>query len=60
MSYIAPAEFAMSEFMTDLAVPNPAFQVEHGAPLLKRDPVKFWKGVSLLLALAVVALLLAH
>lgn len=51
---------AMSEFMTDLAVPNPAFQVERGAPLLERDPVKFWKGVSLLLALAVVALLLAH
>ncbi|MGD9841913.1 MAG: protein kinase [Steroidobacteraceae bacterium] len=51
---------AMSEFIHDLRVPNPRFQLARQAPLLERDPVLFWKGVSLLLALSVVALLISR
>jgi len=47
---------AMSELMDDLTVPNRRFQVERHAPLLERDPVLFWKGISLILFLIVVVL----
>jgi len=38
----------MSEFFGDLSTPNPALMRTH-APLLERDPVRFWRGLSLML-----------
>jgi len=38
----------MSEFFGDLSTPNPALMRTH-APLLERDPVSFWRGLSLML-----------
>ncbi len=48
---------AISEFVHDLRRPNPVFLRQERPPLLERDPVAFWRGLSLLL-LGVVALLL--
>ena len=48
---------AMSEFLHDLRVPNGRFDLQHEAALLERDPVLFWKMLSLILALVVVLLL---
>jgi serine/threonine protein phosphatase PrpC len=48
---------AMSEFVSDLRTPNPRFRRERYAPLLERDPVLFWKGLCLILAIALVAAL---
>ncbi len=48
---------AMSEFVSDLRTPNPRFQRERHAPLLERDPVLFWKGLCLILVIALVAAL---
>lgn len=47
----------LSEFLYDLRHPNPALVAGRRAPLIERDPLVFWKSLSLLLAL-VVALLL--
>lgn len=47
---------AMSEFLTDLRQPNPAFVPGRQTPLVERDPAAFWKAVSGLLALAVLIL----
>lgn len=49
----------LSEFMYDLRHPNKAFLSKTRAPLIERSPLKFWKGVSLILAAIVVALLFA-
>jgi serine/threonine protein phosphatase PrpC len=38
----------MSEFFGDLSTPNPSLMRTH-APLLERDPVSFWRGLSLML-----------
>lgn len=48
---------ALSEFVSDLRTPNPRFAHSDDTPLAVRDPVRFWQGVSLALAIAVVALL---
>lgn len=48
---------AMSEFVSDLRTPNPRFQHERHAPLLERDPVMFWKGLSLILAIVLLTVL---
>ena len=48
---------ALSEFTYDLRQPNKAFLNKVRPPLLERDPALFWKGVSLILAVAVVWLL---
>ncbi len=48
---------SLSEFTYDLAHPNPAF-LRESAPLLERDPTAFWRGLALLEALALLALLL--
>lgn len=37
-----------SEFAYDLSHPNPKFD-QHSIPLMERDPLLFWKGLSLLL-----------
>jgi len=46
-----------SEFAYDLRHPNKAFLSRTRPPLIERDPVLFWKGLSLILTLAVVILL---
>lgn len=51
---------ALSEFLYDLRHPNPAFTNTTRAPLLERNPLLFWKGLSLVLFIAVVALMLSH
>lgn len=47
----------LSEFLYDLRHPNQEFLQRTRPPLIERNPLVFWKGVSALLALAVVALL---
>jgi serine/threonine protein phosphatase PrpC len=46
-----------SEFAWDLRHPNQAFLSRTRPPLIERDPLLFWKGVSALLMVAVVILL---
>jgi hypothetical protein len=49
---------SLSEFIYDLRHPNQRFLNRTRAPLLERNPVFFWQGVSLVLALLVIHLLL--
>jgi serine/threonine protein kinase len=46
----------LSEFIYDLRHPNAVYLARTRRPLLERNPAAFWKGVSLLLAIALVAL----
>ncbi|NQY25548.1 MAG: bifunctional protein-serine/threonine kinase/phosphatase [Piscirickettsiaceae bacterium] len=39
----------MSEFESDLRKPNPQFLKEEQLPLLERNPLRFWKSMSVLL-----------
>lgn len=54
----------VAEFIYDLQHPNPDFQRRSRPPLAERNPVLFWKGVSLTLLLCLLASLgqavLAH
>ena len=47
----------ISEFLFDLRHPNKHFQNQTRPPLLERDPVVFWKGVSFILAVIIAILL---
>ncbi|WP_340124579.1 protein kinase domain-containing protein [Methylobacter svalbardensis] len=47
----------LTEFIFDLRHPNRAFLDKTRPPLLERNPLAFWKGVSFILALIIVALL---
>ncbi|AHL75403.1 protein kinase [Stutzerimonas stutzeri] len=47
----------LSEFVFELRKPNQAFLNKARPPLMERNPVLFWKGVSLALAIALVVLL---
>jgi serine/threonine protein phosphatase PrpC len=47
----------LSEFLYDLRHPNQEFLSRTKPPLIERNPLVFWKSVSALLAVAVVALL---
>ncbi len=49
---------ALSEFIFELRSPSPDMLKRAQLPLLERDPVLFWKVVSLVLAVVVIALLL--
>lgn len=51
---------ALSEFIYDLRHPNPAFLREGQAPLMERNPLLFWKGLSLILFVMLVILLGMH
>ncbi|MGV7032067.1 bifunctional protein-serine/threonine kinase/phosphatase [Methylobacterium symbioticum] len=51
---------ALSAFVHDLRHPNPSLPGVRRAALLERNPVLFWKLVSLALALTVLALLLSR
>lgn len=52
----------LSEFLYDLSYPNPKFTQNASQPLMKRNPLGFWKGLSALLLLAnlVLLYLLSH
>ncbi|KCZ86622.1 carbohydrate kinase [Hyphomonas hirschiana VP5] len=41
---------ALSEFLADLRAPNPRFLRERHAPLIERNPLRFWQGLCALLA----------
>ena len=45
----------ISEFMQDLRQPNKLFLAKTKPPLLERDPVMFWQGVSLILFVLLIA-----
>ncbi len=47
---------ALSEFLEDLRRPGPAFRAGHPVPLIARNPVRFWQGLSALLATLCIAL----
>jgi serine/threonine protein kinase len=47
----------LSEFLFDLRHPNKAFLNKPRPPLLERDPVIFWKGVSFILTIIIAILL---
>ncbi len=47
----------LSEFVHDLRHPNPAFTETRGVPLIERDPLLFWRGLSLVLGVTVIVLL---
>ncbi|HSH89151.1 MAG TPA: bifunctional protein-serine/threonine kinase/phosphatase [Ramlibacter sp.] len=51
---------SLSEFVHDLRHPNQAFLANTRPPLVERHPVRFWKGVSAMLGVMVLALLYAH
>jgi serine/threonine protein phosphatase PrpC len=48
----------LSEFVHELRHPSQAYLSRTRPPLLERNPVAFWRGVSLILAVVVVILLL--
>jgi hypothetical protein len=50
----------LSEFLYDLRHPNKAFLNKTRPPLLERNPVAFWQGVSFILAVIIAVLLLKH
>ncbi|MBL8367537.1 MAG: bifunctional protein-serine/threonine kinase/phosphatase [Candidatus Accumulibacter sp.] len=47
----------LSEFTHDLRHPNPALLKERATPLIDRNPLRFWQGLSFVLAVLVLALL---
>lgn len=47
----------LSEFIHDLRKPNARFMAQSRPPLLERDPVRFWQGVSMMLIVVIVYLL---
>jgi serine/threonine protein phosphatase PrpC len=47
----------LSEFMFDLRHPNKSFLQSAPAPLMERDPLLFWKGLSAVLFVVVLVLL---
>lgn len=53
---------AMSEFESDLIKPNPDYLREEQLPLLQRNPVGFWRSLSMLLLISnlVLVYLLTH
>jgi serine/threonine protein phosphatase PrpC len=46
----------LSEFIFDLRQPNAAFLSKTRPPLIERNPLLFWKGLSLILAVIIVIL----
>jgi len=49
---------ALTELYRDLTRPNPSFQIESFQPLIERDPLVFWRTLSLVLVLANILLLI--
>jgi len=50
----------LSEFLYDLRHPNAAFLLKDRAPLLERNPIFFWKVLSLILMFLIVILIATH
>jgi len=50
----------ISEFVHDLRQPNPGFMNKRRLPLIERNPIRFWKGLALILFLIIVFLLSTH
>ncbi len=50
----------LSEFVFDLRQPNKAFLNRPHPPLIERNPLVFWQGLSFILAVIIVALLGTH
>ena len=50
----------ISEFIHDLRHPNRAFLVHRRPSVIERNPLAFWKGVSLVLLMLVLALAASH
>ena len=48
---------ALSAFVHDLHTPSPQHLQSERTPLIERDPARFWRGLALVLALALVLLL---
>ncbi len=48
---------SLSEFLYDLTHPNPELRDSRHQPLIERDPLGFWRGLSLLLGLGNLVLL---
>ncbi len=48
---------SLSELVADLRAPNPDLIDSAAQPLAERDPVAFWQGVSLILAMIILVLL---
>jgi len=47
----------LSEFLQDVCVPNAdMLQLRESAPLIERNPAKFWRGLSLFLFVVVLIL----
>ncbi|MDU0356264.1 bifunctional protein-serine/threonine kinase/phosphatase [Paraglaciecola aquimarina] len=49
----------LSEFVFDLSQPSQSFLSKNKPPLLERDPVKFWQGISAILVV-IILFLLSH
>jgi len=50
----------LSEFIYDLRHPNRAYQTTKRPPLMERNPLMFWKSLSLVLAILLMLLLSTH
>ena len=50
----------ISEFVHDLRQPNPIYLNKNRPPLMERNPILFWKGLSSILLLIIVFLLSTH
>jgi len=48
----------LSEFVHDITYPNPQLLVQPTAPLLERNPLGFWRGLSMILLAAIILLLI--
>ena len=48
----------LSEFIFDLHQPNKEFLNKAAPPLMERNPVLFWKSISLILTMIIVLLLI--
>jgi len=47
----------LSEFLYDLRYPNEKLSIEDTRPLIERNPVRFWQGLSVFLAMMIIFLL---
>ena len=53
-------EQILADFTYDLRHPNEAYINKTRQPLIERNPVAFWKTVSFILAIVIVALLIKY
>ncbi len=51
---------SLSEYLFDLRRPNAAYLDSSATPLIERNPLLFWKSVTIVLALVIIAMFAAH